>query len=664
MPDEPPESEEEESSEEESFDDANNDSSNGVVTLENHPIYSKYFKMLKVGMPREIVSGKMKQDGIDSSILTMDPTSVAPDNFAPAVLGRRRAMISRTGDEFKNGAGSSVPFSNMPVSSDTVKPAAPTTPAGSAPAPPPPRPPAPSRRDTQESIVIPNVQALNVPPTSSDDDEKVPASEHPVYSKYFKMMKVGLPRHAVAAKLQQDGLDTAIADLDPQSLVSLLEIRPYVAKEEEKAPVLRAPRISQVRKKKLFLTAVSKASLNEDSLWADDGGDLEDIKLDSEEFDRLFVESADAQAKLKTKAQMIEEEDQRNKMKKIKGVTLISLKRAQNAAIALARIKLSYEEIRNRIEAFDDSEFTVEQLRALVEFLATEEEALLLQRFEGDVNDLGLAEKYMLTMLGLVGAKVRLNALIVRKQFLPRWHDCRSKFKIIGDACDEIKKSVRLRKVLKTILKVANQLNDEKQAGITVESLVKLATIKAFDKKTSILQYVIMLIYRHDEDALKFPDDLVHLNEAARLGLDSLTGEKNILVNELNASLRAMKNLHEHRCSSDDGLGKMIQEIDSRFTPLCGELDKRVVALTANFQSILKYFCEDPKLTCQEFFLPLSKFVEDFIRTRDTIERQRQAEERKKRIEEAKKDKAKAPNMAQAKRRLSMTSQPGIMPSS
>lgn len=478
-----------------------------------------------------------------------------------------------------------------------------------------------------------------------------------MYSKYFRMMKVGLPKHAVVAKLKQDGIDIAIADMEPHALVLLAEIRSFVPTAESAAvPVVRAPRISQVRKKKLFLTSVS-SSLSADSLWAN-MDETADIKLDSDEFERLFTESVDAQAKLKTKAQMIEEEDTRNKMKKIKGVNLISLKRAQNAAIALARIKLSYEEIRSRIEVFDDASFSLEQLRALLEFLPSEEEALLLQRFGGDVNDLGLAEKYMLTMLSLVGAKVRLNALIMRKQFLPRWHDVRSKFKILAEACDEIKKSVRMRKVLKTILKVANQLNDEQQAGITVESLVKLATIKAFDKKTSVLQYVIMLIFRHDADALKFPEDLVHLAEASRLGMDNLVSENQGLATELAGNLRAMRNLHEHRCQGDEALARLVTELDSRFSPLCTELDKRVQALTSNFQSILKYFCEDPKLSCQEFFVPLFKFVEDFVRTRDAIERQRLAEERKKRIEEAKNAKASTSNMKQAKRRMSLTQKP------
>jgi len=61
-------------------------------------------------------------------------------------------------------------------------------------------------------------------------------------------------------------------------------------------------------------------------------------------------------------------------------------------------------------------------------------------------------------------------------------------------ACDDVKMSLRLKKVLKTILKVGNQMNDgADHLGFTLDSLLKLQSAKAYDKKTSILQYVIML---------------------------------------------------------------------------------------------------------------------------------------------------------------------------
>ena len=41
-----------------------------------------------------------------------------------------------------------------------------------------------------------------------------------------------------------------------------------------------------------------------------------------------------------------------------------------------------------------------------------------------------------------------------------------------------------------------------------MDALLKLPTAKAFDKKTTILQYVIMVLDRNDASALDFPAQL------------------------------------------------------------------------------------------------------------------------------------------------------------
>jgi len=42
----------------------------------------------------------------------------------------------------------------------------------------------------------------------------VPASEHPAYSKYLKMLKMGVPQSAVGMKMGLEGLDPSVLD-DP-----------------------------------------------------------------------------------------------------------------------------------------------------------------------------------------------------------------------------------------------------------------------------------------------------------------------------------------------------------------------------------------------------------------------------------------------------------------
>ena len=47
---------------------------------------------------------------------------------------------------------------------------------------------------------------------SGKSDDKVAIKDHPQYSKYFKMLKVGLPIDAVKAKMQQEGINSDYID--------------------------------------------------------------------------------------------------------------------------------------------------------------------------------------------------------------------------------------------------------------------------------------------------------------------------------------------------------------------------------------------------------------------------------------------------------------------
>jgi hypothetical protein len=70
-------------------------------------------------------------------------------------------------------------------------------------------------------------------------------------------------------------------------------------------------------------------------------------------------------------------------------ITLLDGKRATNCAIAIARIKYEYEEIRRRVHALDQQAFTLEQLNSLRESLPTDEEVKTLKAYSGDVAQLG-----------------------------------------------------------------------------------------------------------------------------------------------------------------------------------------------------------------------------------------------------------------------------------
>jgi hypothetical protein len=187
------------------------------------------------------------------------------------------------------------------------------------------------------------------------------------------------------------------------------------------------------------------------------------------------------------------------------------------------------------------------------EYLPTHEEISVLKGYRGDYELLGPAEKYMMVMAECLDAQKRIKCILFRQQFRPRKEELKSAILRLEGVCDDVKLSLKLKKVLQTILKVGNQLNDgEDHMGFTVDSLLKLQSQKAFDKKTSILQYVVRLVSRNDEACLHFPEDLVHLTESERLSIDQVMAE----MSQLSASYIACKDIVSEIAADDKSGGK------------------------------------------------------------------------------------------------------------
>ena len=139
----------------------------GPPILREDPEYEKYFKMQKVGMPRPVIEQALERDGKDVSILDLDPER---------------------------------PLADQQKEKKTK----------------------PNKNAALEALFAKRAAALQ--PTKKDD---VPLKNDPEYQKYFKMLKVGMPRDAVVQALERDGKSGSILDLDPE--------KPYATQTAEKS---------------------------------------------------------------------------------------------------------------------------------------------------------------------------------------------------------------------------------------------------------------------------------------------------------------------------------------------------------------------------------------------------------------------------------------------
>jgi hypothetical protein len=68
-----------------------------------------------------------------------------------------------------------------------------------------------------------NKDPFEMIPINLTPDNLVAVSEHPIYSKYFKMLKIGLSKDAVKAKMIQENVNPDYLDKNPSELVDKLQ---------------------------------------------------------------------------------------------------------------------------------------------------------------------------------------------------------------------------------------------------------------------------------------------------------------------------------------------------------------------------------------------------------------------------------------------------------
>merc|ERR1712194_489697 len=176
--------------------------------LKDDPLYSKYFKMSKMGLPLGAVQNAMQRDGIDPSIMDLDP-----EKSVASQLDTKEEPVD-DGPPLKDDPTYVKYFKmlKMGLPMGAVKNA--------------------MERDGLNASIMhldPGKSVASQLEAEEEEDEPVddspPLKEDPTYVKYFKMMKMGLPVGAVKNAIQRDGLDPSIMDLDPEkSIASQLNI--------------------------------------------------------------------------------------------------------------------------------------------------------------------------------------------------------------------------------------------------------------------------------------------------------------------------------------------------------------------------------------------------------------------------------------------------------
>lgn len=346
-----------------------------LTPLKDRPEYAAYFKMLKIGHPLPVVKHKIQRDGLDPAILDMDPNKPLPVMQAAA----EESEDAETEAEFqarlaeyneKSGKYTQMLKVGLPRSVVEHKMRMEGVDAAWLDGP-------PTKKKKPKS-------AAPAPPTEAEI-----AAHRAKYEKYFAMLKVGLPRGAVEHKMQMAGID-------PKELDGPHPVAPPAgaASAPLVSPAIKNLKRSNSIRKKLHweVKRQTSQSSSRESLWnltiEDDAMEEIHISRESKEMlEKLFVKTiSDTKKKpvAKKDADAAGGDDKKKPM-----IVLIDMKKSQNIAITLARVKMPFPELKREILAMNPTVLSTAQLQSLMDMWPDRKEQEAIDNFHGDHALLG-----------------------------------------------------------------------------------------------------------------------------------------------------------------------------------------------------------------------------------------------------------------------------------
>ena len=279
------------------------------------------------------------------------------------------------------------------------------------------------------------------------------------------------------------------------------------------------------------------------------------------------------------------------------------------------------------------------------------------------IDLLGACEQYMIASFKVTNPSAKFETMSFKFLYNERLEEILKPIEIALSACKEVRESIRLRKVMALVLRIGNHINTggsgKLAKGFTLAALLKLQEAKAFDKKTTVLQYLIKIIKKNDVELTTFKDDIKSVQDAERIQMDGLMGDLNNLNKELQkAKKTALDDAREvnKRLEGDNKLPEdapedkfLVKTKIGEFTMKASQKMKEALDKSKNVQSelvkSLRYFGEDVKMPSNEFFGTLTSFIIEFDRALEFVNKQeakalkekKLAEKQKKKEEEKKK---------------------------
>ncbi|CAM8943384.1 unnamed protein product [Rhodiola kirilowii] len=330
-------------------------------------------------------------------------------------------------------------------------------------------------------------------------------------------------------------------------------------------------------------------------------------------------------------------------------VTLVDLRRANNTEIMLSKVKIPLPDIMSAVLALDESVLDIDQVENLIKFCPTKEEMDLLKAYTGDKVKLGKCEQYFLELMKVPRVESKLRVFAFKIQFGTQITDFKKSLNIVNSACEEVRKSLKLKEIMKKILFLGNTLNNGTARGSAVgfklDSLLKLYDTRSSTSKMTLMHYLCKVLASKSPTLLDFHNDLGSIEAASKIQLRSLAEE----MQAISEGLEKVK--VELAASENDGpvsdiFRKTLKEFVGSAGTEVASVTELHSAVAGNADALALYFGEDPaRYPFEQVCATIVNFVRLFQKAHE--ENLKETEQEKKRLEkETESEKAKGTNIS------------------
>ncbi|XP_029454062.1 disheveled-associated activator of morphogenesis 1 isoform X2 [Rhinatrema bivittatum] len=358
--------------------------------------------------------------------------------------------------------------------------------------------------------------------------------------------------------------------------------------------------------------------------------------LDLEDIERTF--SAYQRQQKETDAN----DDTLGSRHKVKELSVIDGRRAQNCNILLSRLKLSNEEIKRAILTMDEQEdLPKDMLEQLLKFVPEKSDIDLLGEHQHELDRMAKADRFLYEMSRINHYQQRLQSLYFKKKFAERLAEVKPKVEAIRSASNEALQSKSLKQLLEVVLAFGNYMNKGQRGnayGFKIVSLNKIADTKSsIDKNITLLHYLITILEKKYPKVVNLHEELQSIPHAAKVNMTELDKE----MNTLRSGLKAVETELQYQRSQPAQTGDKFVSVVSQFITVASfsfsDVEDLLTEAKELFTKSVKHFSEDTgKMQPDEFFGIFDQFLQAFSEAKqenENLRKRKEEEERRARME-------------------------------